>query len=172
MRTAQIDADAVNYRLTEAGRTLLSLPGRSDGRPNLGIRTSSLPYATEITLMASYAPAMAIRPAAPSSQAISRMDEAFAWLSYIPQSSYVLRRIVAARCLVSPTTDKHLFPWRRLGTAIGADYHAVQRWHAQGVGIIVAALLRHGDETAELVGMRRALDRIGRKAPRNVLDAA
>jgi hypothetical protein len=53
---------------------------------------------------------------------------------------YVLRRIVGARSLVHPITDRHLFPWRRLGKALGADHKAVQRWHAQGIGMIVEAL--------------------------------
>jgi hypothetical protein len=33
-----------------------------------------------------------------------------------------------------------LFPWRRLGKALGADHKAIQRWHAQGIAMIVAAL--------------------------------
>ena len=44
----------------------------------------------------------------------------------------MLRRIVGARSLVHPMTGRHLYSWRRLGTAIGADHKAVQRWHAQG----------------------------------------
>jgi len=43
---------------------------------------------------------------------------------------------------VSPVTDRHLFAWRRLAAAIGADHKAVQRWHAQGIDIIVAGLNR------------------------------
>ncbi len=54
----------------------------------------------------------------------------------------MLRRIVGARSLVHPITERHLFPWRRLGTAIGADHKAVQRWHAQGIDLIVVALNR------------------------------
>ena len=54
----------------------------------------------------------------------------------------MLRRIVGARSLVNPTTDRHLFPWRRVAMAIGADHKAVQRWHRQGIAIIVAALNR------------------------------
>ena len=53
-----------------------------------------------------------------------------------------MRRIVGARSLVHPVTDRHLFPWRRLGGALGADHKAVQRWHAEGIGLIVAALNR------------------------------
>ena len=58
----------------------------------------------------------------------------------IPDSRYVLRRIVGARSLVHPISDRHLFPWRRLGKALGADHKGVQRWHAQGVAFIVTGL--------------------------------
>jgi len=54
----------------------------------------------------------------------------------------VLRRIVGARSLVHPITQRHLFPWRRLAASIGADHKAVQRWYAQGIELIVAALNR------------------------------
>jgi hypothetical protein len=81
-----------------------------------------------------------LRPAAPDSARITRMDEALGWIPLIPLDKYVLRRIVGARALVSPRTEKHLYPWRRLGTLLGADHKAIQRWHAQGIGMIVGAL--------------------------------
>jgi hypothetical protein len=68
------------------------------------------------------------------------MDEALGWIPLIPRDRSVLRRIVGARALVNPLTDRHLYPWRRLGAMLGADHKAVQRWHAQGVDIIVSAL--------------------------------
>ncbi len=81
-----------------------------------------------------------IRPAVPSAARITRMDEALGWLQLIPPDRYVLRRIVGARSLVNPTTEKHLFPWRRLAAALGADHKAIQRWHGEGIGLIVTAL--------------------------------
>jgi len=68
------------------------------------------------------------------------MDEAMAWIALIPRDRYVLRRVVGARSLVHPITDRHLYAWRRLGVALGADHKGVQRWHAQGIAMIVAAL--------------------------------
>jgi hypothetical protein len=70
------------------------------------------------------------------------MDEVLGWISFIPVERYVLRRIVGARSLVHPVTEKYLFPWRRLGAALGADHKAVQRWHKEGIEILVSALLR------------------------------
>jgi hypothetical protein len=83
-----------------------------------------------------------LRPPVPSAEKIDRMDEAMCWLGLIPQDNYVLRRVVGARSLVHPITDRHLFSWRRLGGAMGADHKAVQRWHAQGIDVIVSALNR------------------------------
>jgi len=132
------DADLVIYRLEEAGATLLALP-------STGWTTHLRMSAIDIvrTALESYGWTEArIRPPVPSSEKIDRMDDAMCWLGLIPQDNYVLRRVVGARSLVHPITDRHLFTWRRLGTALGADHKAVQRWHAQGIDMIVSALNR------------------------------
>jgi len=132
----EIDADFVVYRLEEAGATVLALPGTGW---STHMRSSSIEIVR--TAMESYGwSATRIRPAAPSSEKITRMDEAMGWLALIPKEKYVLRRVVGARSLVHPITDRHLFPWRRLGAALGADHKAVQRWHAQGIDMIVKGL--------------------------------
>ncbi len=133
---AHVDAALVTRRLEEAGAALLALP-------NTGwttrLRTSNLDIVR--IAMDSYGPAdKRIRPPVPSAAEISRMDEAMGWILLIPVDRYVLRRIVGARSLVNPITERHLFPWRRLAAAMGADHKAVQRWHAEGIGRIVAAL--------------------------------
>jgi Domain of unknown function (DUF6362) len=133
-----IDADYVVYRLEEAGATLLALPGtgwstRLRGSSFEIVRTALEAYGWE---------SARIRPAVPPADRIDRMDEAMGWISLIPSDRYVLRRIVGARGLIHPITDRHLFPWRRLGRVLGADHKAVQRWHARGIAMIVAAL-RH-----------------------------
>ena len=129
-------ADALISRLEEAGRTLLALPTAG---PSPRLAQSGMDWIRDAS--DTYAPTKTkLRPAIPSAFAITRMDEALAWIPLIPQDKYVLRRIVGARSLVSPLNDRHLFTWRRLGVAIGADHKAVQRWHAQGVELILAAL--------------------------------
>ena len=133
-----IDAQYVVYRLEEAGATLLALPGTGYSTK---LRTSTLDIVR--TALENYGWSdKRVRPPVPSAARITRMDEALGWIPLIPLDRYVLRRIVGARSLVSPTTERHLFPWRRLATAIGADHKAVQRWHAQAIGLIVAALNR------------------------------
>ncbi|MEI7709933.1 MAG: DUF6362 family protein [Rhodospirillales bacterium] len=131
-----VDADYVVYRLEEAGTTLLALPGTGW---STRLRSSSLEIVH--TALEAYGWTEArIRPAVPSAEKITRMDEALAWIPLIPLDRYVLRRVVDARSLVHPLTDRHLYPWRRLGVALGADHKAVQRWHAQGIATIVRAL--------------------------------
>jgi Domain of unknown function (DUF6362) len=132
----EIDADYVIYRLEEAGATLLALPGTGW---STRLRTSSLEIVR--TALEAYGwTETQIRPSVPSADKITRMDEAMSWIPLIPPDRYVLRRVVGARSLVHPVTDRHLFPWRRLGKALGADHKAIQRWHAQGIGLIVATL--------------------------------
>lgn len=133
-----IDADYVTYRLEEAGATLLAIPGTGW---STRLRTTSLDIVR--SALESYGWSdVPVRPAVPSAAKISRMDEALAWISLIPIDRYVLRRVVGARSLVHPISDRHLYPWRRLGKVLGADHKAIQRWHGQGIAIIVQAL--HG----------------------------
>jgi hypothetical protein len=114
------------------------------------LRTSSLEIVR--TAIESYGwTASRIRPPVPSPGQITRMDEAMAWISLIPADRYVLRRIVGARSLVHPITERHLYPWRRLACALGADHKAVQRWHRQGIELIVDALNRQSKPGQESV---------------------
>ena len=147
--TRPYDAELVINRLEEAGATLLALPGSGW---STRLRSSSL----EIVRVAieSYGwTAKRIRPPVPSAARITQMDAAMGWISLIPLDRYVLRRIVGARSLVHPITERHLYPWRRLAAAIGADHKAVQRWHAQGIDLIVTRLNDRMIAQAERTGV-------------------
>lgn len=133
----KLDAAFVIGRLEEAGATLLSLP---QGGHSTRIRLGQLDVVKCAVESLGWR-GNAVRPPIPSAARISRMDQAFGWISLIPDGRYILRRIVGARALVSPVTDRHLYSWRRLGTVLGADHKAVQRCHEVGVDIIVAALV-------------------------------
>lgn len=136
---APASAEWVIARLEEAGTTLLALPHTG---PSTRLVQSGLEWVRDAA--ESYGAARArLRPAIPSAAAITRMDQAYRWVSRIPEDKYVLRRVVGARSLVHPMTGRHLYSWRRLGTAVGADHKAIQRWHAQGVDLIVSLLNRH-----------------------------
>jgi hypothetical protein len=134
--SSPLDAATVIQRLEECGRTLLALPA---GGYSTKMRSFNLDVVRSAVEAYGWEGGK-LRPAVPSAAHITRMDVALRWVQLIPQDRYVLRRIVGARSLVNPLTDKHLFPWRRLAATLGADHKAVQRWHAQGIDIIVAAL--------------------------------
>jgi len=136
IQTPLFDADQLTVRLEEAGATLLALPGTGWSTRLRGSNLEIVRSALE-----SYGwTEKQIRPSVPSAARITRMDEALGWISLIPLDRYVLRRIVGARSLVHPITERHLYPWRRLATALGADHKAVKRWHGQGIDLIVARL--------------------------------
>lgn len=140
----RVDAAFVTYRLEEAGATLLALPGTGY---STRMRVSRLDIPAEaVERLADGGAPGRMRPPVPSASRITRMDEALGWITLIPQERYVIRRIVGARSLVSPVTERHLYSWRRLGEAVGADHKAVQRWHGQGIDMLVAAIgaLRRG----------------------------
>jgi len=123
-------------RLEAAGAAMLALPSHGYS-PKLRVTNYDVVHTT---LEAYGWQPLKVRPAMPDAAEISRMDEAFGWLTLIPEEKYVLRRIVGARALVHPITRRYLYPWRRLGEVLGADHKSVQRWHGQGIGIIVMAL--------------------------------
>lgn len=125
-------------RLEEAGATLLALPNTG---PSTRMARSGLDWVRSAA--ESYGMGHAkLRPAIPSAAQITRMDRALAWIPRIPEDKYVLRRVVGARSLVNPMNGRHLYSWRRLGEAVGADHKAVQRWHGQGIETIVRILNR------------------------------
>lgn len=132
----EIDAAYVTWRLEEAGATLLALPASGW---STGLRSSSLDIVRSAAESYGWT-AGRLRPPVPSAAKITRMDAALGWIARIPADRYVLRRIVGARSLVHPVSERHLFPWRRLGAVLGADHKAVQRWHKEGIGLIVSSL--------------------------------
>ncbi len=151
-REDRVDAAYVIYRLEEAGATLLALPGTGYS-PRL--RVSHLDV-LQTAVEAFGGERGRLRPAVPGAARISRMDEALAWITLIPADRTVLRRIVGARSLVSPTTERHLYSWRRLGEVLGADHKAVQRWHGQGVDMLVGAVMALRRTRAAAGGSRAA----------------
>ncbi len=131
------DAQAVITRLEEAGQTLLCLPHTG---PTTALRQTRHQYVARALEAYTSADAPRLRLPVPPAGTITRMDQALAWITLIPRERLVLRRIVGCRCLISPLSGRHLFSWRQLARTLGADHKAIQRWHATGIDLIVAAL--------------------------------
>ncbi len=130
------EAAALVQLLEEAGATLLALPPTGYGP---GLRRSSLPIVREAAEChaADLAP---LRAPIPSAARISRMDRAFEAIQLIPETRLLLRRVVGCRALVHPVTGRHLYAWRRLATLLGTDHKTIQRWHKEGIDLILYAL--------------------------------
>lgn len=131
-----LTADEIVARLELAGRTLLALPRTGYSTKLVQSGMEWVREADETCVQ----PRARIRPAVPDAATITLMDEALAWIPLIPVEQYVLRRIVGARSLIDPMNGRHMFSWRRLGVAIGADHKAVKQWHAKAIGIIASRL--------------------------------
>ncbi len=138
--SALYDCRLVVARLEEAGSVIMALPNTG---PTTRMRTVRHDIVHDAIEAYGGAPInQRLRPPVPNSAQITRMDEAMGWIAAIPRDKYVIRRIVGARALISPLTERHIYPWRRLAALLGADHKAIQRWHAQGIEIIVASLNR------------------------------
>lgn len=131
-----IDADFVRYRLEEAGKCLLSLPRDRIGPANLSAQ--SYGFVSEIVEASGFAPRISV--AVPDAATISRMDEAFTWLSLIPNDKPHVRRVVAALSLISPVTERRVYSDYKIAKAIGCDREAVRWWNDDGIRLIVKAL--------------------------------
>lgn len=81
-----------------------------------------------------------LRPPRPTSRQVTQMDQIFALLEHIPRDKVLQKRVVQARTLTRPVTGKHIYSWAKLARLLRTDRRAVQRWHAQGIGLIVFAL--------------------------------
>ncbi len=131
-----ISAEEIVLRLEEAGATLLAMPNTG---PSTRLR--QMRFDVVQTAIEAYGwESERLRAPAPDAAAISAMDEAFGWLALIPEPKFILRRILGARALIHPLTRRHLFPWRRLAAAVGADHKSVQRWHRDGVDLLLVRL--------------------------------
>jgi hypothetical protein len=134
-RAPRLGAEEIVKRLEDAGATLLAMPHAGHST-----RMRQMRFDIVHTALEAYGWAEArVRAPAPDAAAISAMDEAFGWLALIPEAKFVLRRILGARALVHPITGRHLFPWRRLASTLGADHKSVQRWHRDGIDHLIRA---------------------------------
>ncbi len=156
----QWDAARVEAELSGAGRTLctLQVPGC---RP-AGYR-SAMPEMIQEVHEAYGWTGLRVRPPIPSSRDIAKMDQVLSWVRLIPADQYVKRRIVGARLLTHPVTERPLYGFRKIAALLGASHEAVRGWHAIGISIIVGHLNKPGFCAA-------AGGRVGRGRP--VVDAA
>ena len=133
------DAELVIYRLEEAGATLLALPGTGW---STRLRSSSLEIvrSCDRELWLDHQPHPSTDPVGRADHPHGRGDGVD-----LADPARPLRAAADRRCPQPGAPDHRAAPVI-LGvgsrTALGADHKAVQRWHAQGIDLIVAALNR------------------------------
>jgi len=124
-------------RLEEAGATLLAMHLPSYTPKGYGNSWPEPVHDYEEAY--GYTPT-SMRAAIPNAATISRMDEAFSWIHYIPDDKFVLRRVVRARSLIHPTNYRHIYTWKRIARLVKADHRAIRRWYFQGIAIIAQTM--------------------------------
>ncbi len=126
----QYDFDLVAARLAEAGMSLLALHVK-------GIRPAGMRgYWPDIPGSAS----SSLRPSPPSPRRITEMDEALSWIALIPADQVELRKLVGARALTNPFTEKAVHSWRALGEQMGCSHFTAKTRWIDAIRLIVARL--------------------------------
>ena len=162
----QYTSEGVELRLYEAGRALIAL--RVSGCWPAGFRSSMPELVREV--VESYGRGeVEFRPSPPTAREISAMDQALSWIKLLPgrnSDEVRTRRLVCARMLCSPRSDRPLYSWRRLGEMLGVSHTSAKTAFLSAVSVITAELNRPGFCT-RLDGARRDVDRaIGRAMAR------
>ena len=74
----------------------------------------------------------------PSARDVSLMDEALAWILLIPNQTK--RRVVSLRSQYHPLRERHVMSWRACGATLRISDKSAQRWHAETLTFLQAAL--------------------------------
>ena len=135
-RQQSFSKEYVKDSLEFAGQSLLSLKIRAPGPSGMrsfwpdivGNELEDLPAGVKN------------RATMPTSRQIDAMDEILAWISLIPQERVEIRRTVGFRALLSPVSDKYLYPWARIAKKLSCDPRTVKSWHEIGLGLITREL--------------------------------
>lgn len=130
----------VQARLEEAGATLLCMPAGRFARPTM--RQNRWAEIARLFGALSGEGAAAGKRAwpTPSAAKIAAMDEALPWLLLIEEEPR--RRLVAARLLTHPLSQKPLYSWRKLAGTTGVHRETLARWYAEACEEIAAKLTR------------------------------
>lgn len=138
----------VEAALEEAGKALLALPAT---HVFPGEFRTAWPEIVRVIREGDRAVDPVLRAPVPSARAIAQMQARLGWaLRYV--ESAPKRRIVGARMLVHPLSERRLWTWSRLATAFGRHKNTIQDWHGRALAEISQGLERDG------VPVRVALD--------------
>ena len=126
----------VQSSLEFAGQSLLSMRIKNPGPCEMRGFWPSIVQDEEVELPLG----VRNRAVMPIGREIDAMDEILAWIQLIPQEKAEMRRAVGLRSLISPISDKHLYPWKRIAKILSCDPRTAMAWHATGIGLIAREL--------------------------------
>lgn len=147
--------EIIEARLLDAGRTLMSMPLPRGGKPD-GYRSNwpetvkrfwdvMAAHGTEETAEEAQMRREALAQdrnrhrLQASRNAIARLDEVLDWLWLIDQAP--VRRTVAARMLVYPLSERHVYTWRQLAREFHCSDRQLRRWWEEGIDDIAAGII-------------------------------
>lgn len=130
-----LDLSELQFWLEWSGTTLLSLREKSPLPQSPGSAWPAYNY--EFAEAYGYT-GERLRAPIPSSTDIQLMDYILPFVGLVEDR--MLRRILSARSLVTPISDRYLFPWAKLGKLLGRDYRWVSRQHIRGLTELNLAL--------------------------------
>jgi hypothetical protein len=146
------DVEYVNWWLRRAGMTLMALPHTG---PTLGIRLRSLEIVHAVE--DAQEERRMVNRWQPSSHDIAAMDAVFpAWLQFIPVTNHKIRLTIGLRSLIRPSTERHIWTWKRIGDRLHCSDEWARQWHAKGVDMIVGALCAIDQGGEQLMSRKKA----------------
>lgn len=130
-----ITTDDLRQALEWAGMTLLSMGIRSP-LPK-GPQSAWPAFASDANIAYGYS-GERLRPALPSGRDIELMEKVLT----LPAGTDNLqvRRLLHARALVAPISNRHLYSWSKLAFMLHTDRRKVVRMHHNGLADVVAKL--------------------------------
>lgn len=72
-----------------------------------------------------------------TSKQITQLDVVLGWLWWTKGRE---RRVIVARMLTHPMSDRPVYSWEKIGKKMGASPRTIRRWHEAGVNAIILGL--------------------------------
>ena len=141
MQEPFFDAAFVEAELLAAGRTLLAL--HVSGVRPAGFRSGMPAVVWDADDLAGWL-LEDVPPGAPTARDITHMDRVLNWIQLLGRDQVVKKRIVGARALCRPGSDRPMLSWRTIAVKVRASHEAVRLWHGQAIGTITERLNRPG----------------------------
>ncbi len=121
----------ISFLLEWAGEKLLSFPVKNSSPRSY--RNSWPDYLN--SSLPNYFSGKTLIPHPPNSFEIDLMDNILSLVTLIPDS--ISRNIINSRCLISPITHKHLFPWSQISRLLNLSSRTTHRSYDFGINQIL-----------------------------------